>query len=360
MERKMENNTIICDTKELIEEYYASDQLNFSFLKSFLSPDPHYMLRKQEKWNSSTRFWEENVHLNRGNVLDCKITTPHLFDDIYYISTIEKKPSDVVMSVFRKLFVYNSHNEELKDVAEQLILEACQDEGFWRTSYDEVTGKIVSGGRKPEWRVKEIIKQGSEYWKELSKSQGKVIISQEENDINEKCYYGIINQPELLDLIKYSSKQVRVNANWNGYECKGLIDIAETEDYIRVTDVKSTSEPLYRIPWLIKSKKWINQVVFYTELLRQVFPDKKVKLPQLLISSTDEPTNPQLVIISMRDYNIALKGAITDSLEIIDNKYFNNLDILRNEPILGIENAFKNYKKYLEGNKFKYTETKLW
>ena len=119
-----------------------------------------------------------------------------------------------------------------------------------------------------------------------------------------------------------AEKQYRVDWKYQHYECKSLLDFALIDDFVQVIDLKSTSVPVYEIPRLIKKNRYEAQVAFYTMGLSYLFPDKKIKLPILIVSSTTEPDNPQIIQISQRDFDIAIHGSTHNRLET-DNGILN-------------------------------------
>jgi len=316
-------------------KYYQVDALNFSFLKFFLHSDPYYAVSKYNNSNPSKLYFEENEHLSRGNLLDCLITTPEMYDDIYFKDIIQEKPQDKIKSAIKYLFDVRV-NDDFDNHTKTELLFALNREAFYHSDRKE-NGKLKSGGRDEDWRVDQL-KQWSNYWEYLVKADNRVIITQDEIDLAHECQAHLINQ--YGELINKSEKQVALYLDMFGFFCKGLIDLAVIEDdSIEVIDLKSTSEPLYRIPKIIRDKKWIYQVVWYTLLLSKKYPNKDIKMPSLLISSTSAPDNPQLVKVSKKDFKIALKG---------------------NSKVLGLKDAIINYKKYLKGDKFSLNETNLW
>jgi len=319
-----------------MNHYYSVDALNFSFLKFFLNADPFYSISQWEQNKDNSRlYFEEREHLNRGSLLDCLVTTPELYDDYYSDKIIEKKPPDKLKSVIKYLFD-TRQSDLMYDLDDETILSALDNEEFYHSNRKE-NGKLEAGGRDEEWRIQQVF-NWEDYWEFLYETKGKTLLSRDEIDLALKGYNHIMEKYETI--INNSHKQVAIYQKMFGFSCKGLLDLLyEHNGKLYVIDLKSTSEPLYKIPYLLKDKKWVFQVVWYSLLLKKKYPEQTVGNPSLLISSTTDLANPQLVTISTKDLMIALSG---------------------NEKTPGIIGAIENYKAYLNGKRFKYDKSNLW
>ena len=240
--------------------------------------------------------------------------------------------------------------------------------GFWHSrEVENNKGKMVleSGGRTKEYRLNALRNEGESYFENLMCSNGKPIISLEEIMIANECVNGILNTPKLRNIVESAEKQYAIYWTYtlDGYDLdsKALLDFAIiTENTIRVIDLKCTTAPLHDVEKMIKKLRWDGQLAWYSLALQSKFPNHKLLSPQLIVSSTTEPNNPQLITLSDRDWDIALNGAqFNKSNKVVNHTYLNTY-LERKQPINGIKQAIDSWSGYLQGNKFTITETKLW
>ena len=158
----MRERILNSDSPEL---YYSNGNVSQSELK-LLTINPRLVTNNPEP----DLFFEEKLHFTIGSAVDCKLTQEDKFYDIYYESTVESKPTDVVKSIIHEVFNIVK-DEEIKELDHEdyfdFIVNSCNNHNY-RSNW---------GNDK---RVNIVIKDNLEYWLELKNSLGKVILSREE------------------------------------------------------------------------------------------------------------------------------------------------------------------------------------
>ena len=158
-----------------LEDYYNSPRLSQSKLKLLLSGVKAFTEVKEPEL-----FFEEKQHFILGSAVDCLVTRgTEQFEQEFYISRLENKPSDTVKSIINEVFYKaNITPEQIGLFApnfidyRDLILESCDSHNYqlnW----------------KNETRVNKIL-ENYEYWNELVESNGKIILTTEDESLINK------------------------------------------------------------------------------------------------------------------------------------------------------------------------------
>ena len=86
-----------------IDKYFESENLNQSRLKSLEQGLSKFL--DTEKLTDKELYYGENKSFIKGSAVDCLLTGEEgKFEDLYYISDIETKPSDTEMSIINMVF----------------------------------------------------------------------------------------------------------------------------------------------------------------------------------------------------------------------------------------------------------------
>lgn len=334
-----------------IEMYESSSAANQSLLKIIGKGLDYY--REGLSEDDLEMYFEEKEHFLLGKAVDC-ITTRgvSIFERDYFVSSLETKPSATIVSMVRYIFDYLKNNEEeipvdaeLSRVESSLILQSC-------------TVHSYQPKWKDETKVDKVIKEGSEYWKELCKSQGKVILSKEEFELIKVVSSNIKNKTILGDLYRdcLNSKtkhlyfQYAVYFNHKGVSCKGLLDAVLINTFnktIRPIDIKTTSEYTLNFPSVLRRRRYDFQAAFYTLGLQLTKPDYKVLPFLFIVESTKSPGKPLVYELNERTLLIGKWGsntlhtiAIPHSDILVEGSYTTS--------ILGYEQCLDLYKYYQE------------
>ena len=229
-----------------LEDYYNSPRLSQSKLKLLLSGVKAFTEVKEPEL-----FFEEKQHFILGSAVDCLVTRgTEQFEQEFYISRLENKPSDTVKSIINEVFYKaNITPEQIGLFApnfidyRDLILESCDSHNYqlnW----------------KNETRVNKIL-ENYEYWNELVESNGKIILTTEDESLinkivlnflqNDNTKYYFTSFAEEKEIIN----QLHIDFEIEGVECKALLDgvVVNAEDKtLEPFDVKTTGDKVFYFP----------------------------------------------------------------------------------------------------------------
>ena len=181
---------IIIGTKQQIDDYFASDALNQSKLKGLLTSLSKF---KKDDFGSSEKYYEEKEYFTIGTAVDCILTGEEgQFNNSYYISDIEKKASDTIVSVVHEVFDlvldFFSTRQEESFIGFLNSLDDLEDgsNGYDLKYWSEYINSAIHSQKlypsyKQETRVAKVL-ESSDYFKDLCLSYGKQILSRSEKD----------------------------------------------------------------------------------------------------------------------------------------------------------------------------------
>ena len=276
------------------EMYYDNKRISQSQLKLLLF-NPKLFLEEEQP----ELYFEEKRHFVIGGAVDTLLTQPETFNDKYYVSSVEKKPSDVVKSIIHQ--VYDSlSKEDLKNSIEfeeytVEILQSCIEHDYCPTF-------------KNGTRVNKIL-EFKDYWNELIDSENKIMLSLEESDVITRIVKNISESP----LAKY----FKPNETPNGVDiqfqlpilfeidsigCKALLDIVVIDHKAKIItpiDLKTMSGNIIDFPKSVKLRGYQIQAAWYTEALRQMckniaMANYKIDNFCFIVASTTEDQPPVL------------------------------------------------------------------
>lgn len=271
------------------EMYYDNKRISQSQLKLLLF-NPKLFLEEEQP----ELYFEEKRHFVIGGAVDTLLTQPETFNDKYYVSSVEKKPSDVVKSIIHQ--VYDSlSKEDLENFEEYTveILQGCIDHDYCPTFKDET-------------RIKKVL-EFKDYWNELIDSEGKTMLSLEESDVITKIVKNISESP----LAKYFKPneapngvdiqlQLPILFEIDDIGCKALLDIVifdHNNKTITPIDLKTMSGNIIDFPKSVKQRGYMIQAAWYTEALKQMckniaMANYKIENFCFIVASTTEDQPP--------------------------------------------------------------------
>lgn len=331
---------VIVATKQEVQEYYESGALGQSKLKLLLGDLSSF----HKEFDSSAE------HFLIGSAVDCILTNSRkAFEEEYYISSIEKLPSEAVLEILTSV-----HQDLLQDYAEHLEVIQGQDEPIPVTPFNEFVGELNQWstyildackrtGWQPRWgdeaKLKNIIEPGSEYFLDLCKSFGKTIISQTQSKNIDSIVSSLQNNPrtagffdrnffeQMPDITMYY--QFPIYFEYRGVECKALLDMVIVERDIEgkilsITgiDLKTMNGNTYYFPNSVKTRRYDIQAAWYTLALQHHFavPDGSdvIKPFQFVVESTSYQGKPLNYIVADSLLNMGRFGRRAISLHETD------------------------------------------
>jgi len=330
---------LIYSTKGEIEAYYNSPNLNQSQLKKLLIDLDFFLSTKEPEL-----YFEEKESLTIGSLVDFLITRPsEELTDTYYISGIQSKPSDVVMSIINNFVdILFEKNIEIKDIDDEtysdMLFEIIENHNYCKTYSREV-------------RLKKIYAE-KDYFVDVVNSRGKKIISVEEyftaSKISEnikdlslikKCFEDFAENPDVLVFL-----QKPIYFTFEDIPCKSLPDIiiydTKTKSII-IIDIKTTYGKTLDFLIPIKKYRYDIQMAWYHEACKVEFKTDKIKC-LFAVESTTKQGNAILLSIDQDLINCGLKG--------LNEVYYEGMLLRREQK--GIIQLIDLYK-YYEKNSFK-------
>lgn len=222
---------IITSFKKVKEYYENKDHVSQSQLK-LLNEGLHKFKSEKEP----ELYYEEKEYFVIGKAVDIIVTQGRdAFDKFFYISKLEEKPSDTIMSIWHE--VYDNYDNFDKSF-DSLILNACNNHNY-QTNW------------KDDTRIKKI-QESILYFEELIEAKERQIITTEENFlireyvdkiINGKYTHFFFDDMETAEIDYYF--QMPVYFMTNGVQCKALLDMVIV-DHINKTmqpiDIKTSSD----------------------------------------------------------------------------------------------------------------------
>ena len=328
---------LIIGTKEQIQKYREHPGMNQSTLKN-VQYGLSSFLKKQNEEGPIASF-------ERGSAVDTILTgNEGDFKDLYYISALEKKPSDKEMEIVN--LVFDSLSDIEKDSLTQFSLDSSILKGVIQRSIEQV-------GWQPNWKIETRVEKITgnslcqEYFEDLKKSIGKTILSQAQveqidavvdslrkSETTKKFFdrKALFENEDMIVLY-----QVPVYFKIDNIECKALPDIAilfldnvefENEDgtkvvqktlkAVQVLDLKTIGRDNLEFFESVMSYRYDIQAAWYIEAIQRVdkkfwddlgviFPKEAIKiLPFVfIVESVTTPGRPLLYFV---DETLLLQG----------------------------------------------------
>lgn len=332
--------SVIIATKEEMQEYYNSNALGQSKLKKLLGDLNSF--HKEE--DSSAE------HFVIGSAVDCILTNSReAFEAEYYISEVEKLPSEAVIGILQSV-----HEDLLQDYAEHLEVVLGEDKPLPVTPFVEFVGDlkdhstyILDACEKAEWqsrwgadaKLKNIIEPGTEYFMDLCKAFGKRVISKSQANIIDAIVTSLQNNPRtagFFDRVFFENLpnitiyyQFPIYFEYRGVKCKALLDMVIVERdieerIISITgiDLKTMNGNTYYFPSSIRARRYDIQAAWYTLALHHHFavPEGStvVKPFQFVVESTTYQGKPLNFTVAESLLNLGRFGRRAISLHETD------------------------------------------
>jgi hypothetical protein len=332
--------SVIVATKEEVQEYYESNALGQSKLKKLLGDLNSF--NKEE--DSSAE------HFVIGSAVDCILTnSKEAFEEEYYISEVEKLPSETVVSILQSV-----HEDLLQDYAEHLEVVLGQENPEPVTSFIEFVGDlkdhpsyILDACDRAEWqprwgaeaKLKNIIEPGTEYFMDLCKAFGKRVISKTQSETITNIVMSLCSNPRTSSFFNRDTYSVLPNVTiyyqfpvyfeYREVNCKALLDMVVVErdieeKIISITgiDLKTMNGNTYYFPSSVKARRYDIQAAWYTLALHKHFavPDGSdvIKPFQFVVESTTYQGKPLNFVVDKSLLEIGRFGRRAISLHETD------------------------------------------
>lgn len=345
-----------------IDEYFESDALSQSLLKKLLGGIDSFL---SDQGKEEELFYKEKGNFIIGSAVDCILTGEDgEFDNQYYVSQIENKPSDVEMSIVQMVFsdVMNEHPNDIKDA-----------DNFKLSFYPgSIQAAIENHNWQPRWKmetkVTKITEVGTEYFEDLRKAYGKQIISEQERFLIEDIVNSLKTNPRskgYFDRQTFSGNefvdvyyQLPIYFKYKGIDCKALLDMVivlknpdtKLPEVIQPIDLKTMHGSTFTFINNVKRWRYDIQAAWYTEALKSYFdyvPDAVIRPFEFVVESTSNVGSPLVFKLTEEFMNIGKVGKPEiRSTSINENLKAN--DFLISRAVKGFEQLVDEYLYHSE------------
>lgn len=180
-------------------DYKEVRALNQSTIKYILSNN----LKKAE----SSLFYTESESLLIGNMIDALITSP---DSLNYYKCSEK-PSDTIMSIIQLAFPDRDSDDINKN--QGVIFNSLLHHGYYENLKEDV-------------RIGKVISAGTNYWNALVKANGRVMVSEEQDQLARNLVMKLKTHPYTADIFRDDWEyQKELYWTFKDVPCKGKLDM---------------------------------------------------------------------------------------------------------------------------------------
>lgn len=335
--------------QDRIDEYFASTDISQSQLKLLLGPNPSLFNTIQPE---SELYYEEKEHFIIGDGVDIQLTgSLEDFNRKYHVSNVQNKPSDKIKSIVNEVFdtvvrEYPSSIISTISHYRDTILEACSNHDYYTTWKDDS-------------RVAKVV-EAWEYWEDLKASQGKIVLSREQNDKISSIVMSFRTHRHTAEYFKESGTkeilyQIPIYFEYGGVRCRALLDmmvINHKDKTIQPIDIKTLSDSTLYFPKSLRRRRYDIQAAFYTQAveslpeLEGVWKDYKILPFKFLVESTTYPGTPLVFTCNRNLLYIGKHGRP----QVIQRSYNKEGDIFthsRVEAIKGFHDLLEDYNYYM-------------
>lgn len=352
---------LIITPQSEIDAYYASEDLSQSKLKKLLKGVASFKA-------------EENLskkpYIIFGKAVDTILTGEEgEFEKSFYLSQLEKAPSDAVAAIVLSVFE-NVQEEYINEINSFPVTDAVQvkDEGDHviiendtldlpkiPPSFAEFAGNLFDWEKyilqactdakyQPRWgaeaKMKAICEPGAEYFKDLAKSANKTIIDSETNNKIQNIvesikthwrtakYFDREEQAETENVTFIY--QMPIYFEYRGIKCKALLDlviVVRDEDgniiSVQGVDLKTTSDYTNQFTSSIRSYRYDLQGSWYSLALVDHYAlwntPQKLKPFRFIVESTISPGTPLIYEMSESLLKVGKEGR--PPYKIVDSSF---------------------------------------
>ena len=330
----------------MVDTYYEYPAISQSQLKLLLGPDPSIFNTIQEP----DLYFEEKKYFLIGDGVDMQLTRPiEEFNQKFHISNLQNKPSDTIKSIVNQVYDYvkevNGTNILTIDKYTEAILDSCNDHNYqpnWKT----------------ETRIAKVV-EAWEYWEDIKAAEGKVVLSQEENDLISQIVMSIRTNPTTSKYFQVENNfveildQYSIYFTYEGIECKALLDriiVDHKNKTIQPIDFKTMGDQTLYFPKSLRQRRYDIQAAFYTEALKskKVYETYEILPFKFIVESTTNPGNPLVFICNQELLEIGKSGR--NAYNLCDKAYVSDeyTVYMKFDKIKGFHQLIEDYKWYME------------
>jgi len=325
-------------------EYYNKEGLNSSSIKAFILKGIYGYIKANE---NSSDYELEHESLKLGSAVDCVLTTPDQFNKKYYIGEIKSlgdKPYLIMQEVFDTISHMDLSKVEFAGILDSVIVPIARRVEYWGRIKDPIKYK------------ERITTDCLDYFNAKVRAGNREILTAEEAlKVRNTANKFITGVPGIFDNKKEDVKiyfQKALYTEYQGIACKGLLDVMvvnTTAKTIKAYDIKTMKDNVTRFSSNFQRFLYNVQAVFYSELLKVLFPRYTVLPFTFLVASIDDNLPVQAFGLTDDLYNYTLNGHP-------DRKTYYYKGILKAIEDLKKHHELEEYSLDLEYLKFKKSE----
>jgi hypothetical protein len=349
--------------------------MNQSLLKTLIDSPAKFI--ESQQIPESRLYYEEKGHFVIGGAVDCiKTRGREAYNNLYYNSEADKKPSDVVMSISKLAFdnyinLFSGGSVlSIKGLpeADKFNIFSGSDERFNDLVHKSINIHEYYMNRKKEtWqedtRLEDMRKKGLvDYCISLIKAFGKQIITANESQIIDSIVMSLATHPHTKwYFFNHSSKDIDIYRQFPIYfiykdvECKALLDfliIDHTSKTIIPADLKTMAGFTLRFPDSMKARRYDFQAAFYKLAVEAFveanpqFKDYIIRPFRFIVETTDQGRQGSPLVFRMTDDLEYL--AINGRRALYLSDYTDPKFAVRIKPVKGINQCIEDYKFYMD------------
>lgn len=339
-----------------IDRYYESKDLNQSSLKKLLYGLDNF-LDSIEKEEEGVVVKEKSFFVI-GQAVDCILTGEEgAFEDQYYVSDLDKKPSDAEMAMIDFVF---SQFEDVQDatlIGNERLVQAASVEYQWY------------GGKPGEKRIAGLIERGEEYIQDLKNAHGKKVLDAGQNMVIHNIVTELKTNPRTASYFDRTALalskdidvyfQYPIYFKYRGLSCKALLDILiiykDAKDKtiaIEPIDLKTTGTGTSNFLSSLKSFRYDIQAAWYTKGIETISPGVKILPFKFIVASTVGEVRPLIYTLNPQLLEIGRGGRQPVYVNDLTDLFNENMSAYQATPIVypikGFETLLDDYLYYQE------------
>lgn len=335
------------DLKKKLSDYYASPAINQSMLKALLAGIGTY--KKEEK----NLFAEDPEHFILGQAVDTSLLLPSIFNDLFYISALEKKPSDTIMNIIREAFSKRDTFINI-EANKEALWNAINSNQYYMNRYN--------ADFNADTRIEGVIKEGTAYWNEHVIADNKTILSSAEKSTIDTIVESFKTHRHTQQYFNNDLTpiyQADLYFTYSDLSCKALLDyilVDQVNKTIQPIDIKTMGDSTKMFPVSARRHRYDIQLAWYHLALSKIneleinaytkidISDYTILPFKFIVESTTSPgVCPLVYTASPTDYITGKYGAIDErgKLEFIHEPIGPRTQIKR---IYGYKDAIEKYR----------------